>query len=55
MTAQPQRPIVRADTRRRVTLPKHVEPGDRYFIDVQPDGTISLTPAVVVPLGTLGA
>lgn len=45
------RPVVRVDTRRRVSLAKNtrVKPGDLFFINVGTDGTITLTPAAAVP------
>ncbi len=49
------RPHVRVDTRRRVTLPKAAaSPGQMFIIDVREDGDIVLTPAVAVPIGSLG-
>lgn len=48
------RPVVRVDARRRVTLPKGAaEPGGMFLLDVREDGSIVLMPAVAVPLGSL--
>jgi hypothetical protein len=40
--------IVIRDKRGRVSLSRTKSRADRYFVDEQPDGTIVLTPAVVV-------
>ncbi len=41
-------PVVEVDSRRRVSLSRTEQPFDRYFLTEQPDGTIVLTPAVVI-------
>lgn len=46
-------PTVRVDVRNRVSLGKNVPTGSLFFIEVQDDGVIKLTPAVAVPLGSL--
>ncbi len=40
------RPVVKIDSRRRVSLARvtRVRPGDQFFITVQADGAIHLTP-----------
>ena len=54
MTDQNPPPIVRADTRHRVTLGKeHAPTGKIFLFEVDEDGVIKLTPAVAVPLGSL--
>lgn len=41
--------LVELDDRRRVSLGRHARPGDhRFLLHVEPDGTIVLTPAVVI-------
>lgn len=46
---------VRADVRNRVSLGKeHAPTGKIFLFEVTDDGVITLTPAVAVPLGTLG-
>lgn len=49
------RPVVRVDSRRRVSLARNsrVNPGDLFFFNVAADGTITLSPATAVPLGSL--
>lgn len=49
--------IITLDARRRASLAKIGRPEHtRYIVDVQDDGTMILTPAVVVPIpGTLAA
>lgn len=42
------RKIVEVDSRRRITLGK-LAIHDLYLVDVEPGGTIILTPAVVIP------
>lgn len=51
-TTNEKRPIVKADSRGRVSLTKHasVTPGQMFFIDVRSDGVIELTPAQAVPV-----
>lgn len=41
-------PVVEVDSRRRVSLSKTERSYDRYFLTEQPDGTIVLTPAIVI-------
>jgi hypothetical protein len=52
---QPSPGSVRVDHRGRISLGKaaRVSPGDVFFIDVEADGSITLSPATVVPLGSL--
>lgn len=55
MTNQEPPPIVRADARSRVTLGKEAcPPGQIFLFEVDETGIIRLTPAVAVPIGTLG-
>ena len=35
------------DSQRRITLPKTATAYDHYIVDISPDGTITLTPAVI--------
>lgn len=53
MTDKPQPPIVRVDTRHRVSLGKDAPVGSLYLYQVGDDGVIVLTPAVAVPIGSL--
>lgn len=50
------RPLVRVDVRRRVSLggATGVKHGDTFLLAVGDDGTLTLTPARTVPIGTLG-
>ena len=55
MTDQSPSPIVRADSRHRVSLGKEAAPAGKLFLfQVADDGVITLTPAVAIPIGTLG-
>jgi len=39
--------LIEVDNRRRITLPKSAQQHDLYMASISPDGTITLTPAVV--------
>ena len=49
LTTSSDVPVVEVDSRRRISLSKIGRPEyTRYFVHAQPDGTIVLTPAVVM-------
>lgn len=39
--------LTKLDARRRVTLPRTATAHAHYLVDIGPDGTITLTPAVI--------
>lgn len=39
--------LTKIDAQRRVTLPKTAAGYEHYIVDVSPDGTVTLTPAVI--------
>lgn len=51
MTQPPRQTLLELDARRRISLGA-LATYDRYLVEVQDDGTIVLTPAVVIPAST---